>query len=126
VECRKRLFTIFAQKYTELFKDMTKDECRNSAKYILEKNVIWGNALNLKTVDKNPQPIVFSEWSLVNGSMIKRRDYTLSGLIPGFLPSPGLFPEPDLFSDLGQEVFIPKPVREFPLIHFLRVADAEK
>ncbi len=63
VECRKRLFDIFDQKYTILFKEKGQDGCRNAVKYILERNIIWGDALTLKTVGENPQPIVFSEWS---------------------------------------------------------------
>ncbi|MBU0684093.1 MAG: SAM-dependent DNA methyltransferase [Candidatus Omnitrophica bacterium] len=119
VECRKRLFDIFAQKYTSLFKEAVKEECRNAVKYILKKNIIWGNALDLKTVGENPQPIVFSEWSPVNGSMIKQRDFTFKGLLDH-----AAIKELPLFSDLGEDVFIPTPVKEYPLIHFLRVADA--
>jgi len=121
VECRKRLFGIFDQKYTSLFKKAAKDECRNAVRYILERNIIWGDALTLKTVGKNPEPIVFSEWSPVNGSMIKRRDFTFHGLLDH-----EAMKELPLFSDLGDDVFIPKPVKEYPLIHFLRVADVEK
>ena len=120
-ECRKRLFEIFNQKYTNLFKEMAKEECRDAVKYILEKNIIWGNALDLKTIGKNPQPIVFPEWSPVNGSMFKRRDFTFHGLLDH-----AAIKELPLFSDLGDDVFIPKPVKEYPLIHFLRIADAEK
>lgn len=121
VECRKRLFDIFDQKYTSLFKEAVNAECRDAVKYILEKNIIWGNALDLKTVGKNPQAIVFSEWSPVNGSMFKRRDFTFHGLLDH-----AAIKELPLFSDLGDDVFIPKPMKEYPLIHFLRVADAEK
>ena len=121
VECRKRLFDIFDQKYTSLFKEAVKEECRDAVKYILEKNIIWGNALDLKTVGGNPQPIVFSEWSPVNGNMFKRRDFTFHGLL-----NHAAIKELPLFSDLGDDVFIPKPVKDYPLIHFLRVADVEK
>ena len=31
-----------------------------------------------------------------------------------------------LFSDLGEDVFIPSPVKEYPPVHFLRVADVEQ
>ena len=117
VECRKRLFDIFDQQYNNLFKE----ECLYAVKYILERNIIWGDALTLNTVGENPQPIVFSEWSQVNGSMIKRRDYAFHEL----LYYAGVRDRP-LFSDLGEEVFIPEPVKEFPLIHFLRVADVEQ
>ena len=53
----------------------------NPSGIILERNIIRGDALSLKTVGDNPQPIVFSEWSLVNGSMLKRRDFTFHGLL---------------------------------------------
>ena len=124
-QCRHRLYGIFEWNYSHLFKSRAKSRCREAVKFILEKNIVWGDALSLKTVGEAPQPIVFSEWSPVNGSMLKRRDFTFSGLIPRFLPRPELFPEPDLFSDLGEEVFIPRPVREFPLTHFLKVASVE-
>lgn len=118
-KCRKRLFNIFDRKYTALFKDATKDKCRNSVKFILERNIICGDALTLKTGGNNTDYIVFAEWSAVNGSMIKRRDFTFRGLLEheqiSALP---------LFSDLGKDVFIPEPVKEYPLVHFLEVADA--
>jgi len=121
VECRKRLFEIFDQKYTNLYKDTAKEECRVSIRFILERNIICGDALTLKTVGKNPEPIVFSEWSPVNGSMIKRRDFTFHGLLEHAkvkaLP---------LFSDLGEDVFIPTPIKEYPLIHFLKVSDVDQ
>jgi len=121
IECRKRLFDIFNQKYTSIFKEAVKAECRDAVRYILEKNIIWGNALDLKTVGKNPQSIVFSEWSPVNGNMFKRRDFTFHGLL-----NHAAIKELPLFSDLGDDVFIPKPAKEFPPINFLKIADAEK
>ena len=121
VGCRKRLFDIFDQKYSTLFKEAVKNECRNTIQYILERNIICGDALTLKTVGDNPQLIVFSEWSPVNGSMLKRRDFTFHGLLEHAATA-----ELPLFSDLGEDVFIPTPEKEYPLIHFLRVADAEK
>jgi len=121
IECRKRLFEIFNQKYTSLFKKTAKEAFQKAVKFILEKNIIWGDALTLMTVGKNPQPIVFSEWSAVNGDMLKRRDFTFHGLLEH-----EAIKELPLFSDLGEDVFIPKPIKEYPLIHFLRIADAEK
>lgn len=120
-ECCNRLFKIADQKYTLLFKDFAKKEWRNTVKYILKRNIIWGDALTLKTVSENPQPIIFSEWSPVNGSMLKRRDFTFKELL-----SHASMQELPLFSDLGEDVFIPTPVKEYPLINFLGVANAEK
>lgn len=121
VECRKRLFGIFDREYTGLFKAAAKEECRNASKFILDRNIIRGDALTLKTVGKDPQPIVFSEWSPVNGSMLKRRDFTFHGLLEH-----ESMRELPMFSDLGADVFIPTPVKEYALTHFLRVADAEQ
>ena len=121
IECRKRLFEIFNQKYTSLFKKTAKVSVQKAVRFILEKNIIWGDALTLMTVGKNPEPIVFSEWSAVNGDMLKRRDFTFHGLLEH-----EAIKELPLFSDLGEDVFIPKPIKEYPLIHFLRIADAEK
>ncbi len=120
-QCRHRLFGIFDLSYLRLFKNKTNDNCRESVRYILERNIIWGDALTLKTVGEKPGHIVFSEWSPVNGSMLKRRDFTFHGLLEH-----ASMKELPLFSDLGEDVFIPTPEKEYPLIHFLEVADVDR
>jgi len=117
-QCRQRLFGIFDLIYLRLFINKSHDDCRESVRYILERNIIHGDALSLKTVGDNPKPIVFSEWSPVNGSMLKRRDFTFHGL----LAHEAIKAMP-LFSDLGEDVFIPTPEKEYPPTHFLKVAD---
>ena len=117
-QCRQRLFGIFDLNYLRLFRGRSQDDCRESVRYILERNIIHGDALSLKTVSGNPKPIVFSEWSPVNGSMLKRRDFTFHGL----LAHEGVRETP-LFSDLGEDVFIPTPEKEYPPTHFLKVGD---
>ncbi len=118
-EARKRLIDIFNEQYTEKYKNACKEECRASVKFILKRNILRGDALTLLT--DNDEPIVFSEWSAVNGSMIKRRDFTLDNLlktedskIPG-----GLFED---FYDTDP-VFLPKPIKDYPLTHFLKLAE---
>jgi len=118
-ECRKRLFDIFDTAYTRLFKSKAREQCRKTVRYILKCNIVHGDALSLKTVGKNQQPIIFSEWSLVNGCMIKRRDFAFHELV-----NHGSMRELPLFSDLGEEVFIPEPIKEYPPVHFLEVAHA--
>jgi len=118
-ECRKRLFEVFDAAYTRLFKSKAKERCREVARYILKRNIVHGDALTLKTVGENPRPIVFSEWSLVNGSMIQRRDFAFHELV-----NHSSMRELPLFSDLGEEVFIPEPVKEYPPVHFLEGAHA--
>jgi SAM-dependent methyltransferase len=118
-ECRQRLFVVFDEAYTRLFKEKTKEQCREAARYILRQNIVHGDALSLKTVGENPQPIVFPEWSLVNGSLLKRRDFAFHELV-----NHGSMRELPLFSDLGEEAFVPEPVKEYPPVHFLEVAHA--
>jgi hypothetical protein len=128
-DCRRRLFEAFDANYKRLFKAAGKNKCREAVRFILERNIIWGDALTLKTVGERPSYIVFSEWSPVNGSMLKRREFTFRELLrheeamqaPLF---PGLEDEEQLplFSDLGEHVFIPTPVREYAPIHFLEIA----
>lgn len=120
-QCRQRLFGIFDLNYLRLFKGKSHDDCRESVRYILERNIIHGDALSLMTVGDNPNPIVFSEWSPVNGSMLKRRDFTFHGLL-----AHETIKAMPLFSDLGEDVFIPTPEKEYPPTHFLKVADAVK
>lgn len=120
-QCRQRLFGIFDLNYLRLFANKTNDKCRESVLFILGCNIVHGDALSLMTVSENPEPIVFPEWSPVNGSFLKRRDFTFHGLLEH-----ESIKELPLFSDLGEDVFIPTPIKEYPLIHFLELAHADK
>jgi hypothetical protein len=62
VEARARLFGIFTERYSRLFGESVKADCFRSISYILNRNIIVGDALELTTSDG--RPIVFSEWSL--------------------------------------------------------------
>jgi len=119
-ECRERLFLIFDTLYTKLYKKNSKEECRNAVKFILGRNILWGDALSLRTPDEKAIPIVFSEWSPVNGSLIKRRDFQYDKLLENVEYNSG---EMNLFSDTNEPVFIPTPIKDYPLIHFLNLAD---
>ncbi len=118
--CRKRLFDIFDRAYTQLYQAKTKEECRGAVRFILSINIILGDALTLKTIGEKPEPIVFSEWSPVNGSLLKRRDFTFHSLL-----DTNSVQELPLFSDLGDDAFIPTPEKEYPLVHFLKVQDVQ-
>ena len=83
--CRERLFTIWDDEYTGHCKSETSDEAREAAKFIIHRNIINGNALTLMCVDANGNdtkaPIVFSEWTLINGTQMQRSDYTMADLL---------------------------------------------
>lgn len=108
-ECRNRVFEIFDKQYSYLYNRKAKQACRASVKYILDRNIIRGDALTRKTVGDSDEPIVFSEWSAVNGGMIKRRDFTFDNLLQ---------------SESGEVPAVsPTPIKDFPLTHFLKLAD---
>ena len=127
IECRKRLFDMTNAAYVALFKKKAKDEVRKAIKFILEKNIIWGDALDLKTVGEQPHQIIFSEWSFpLHNSFIKRRDFVFAELLPDDSKKyrqPDLFSKPDLVSDLGEKVFLPTETHSYPLVHFLKVGE---
>lgn len=120
-EARTRLFEIFDEYYTKKFKNSCKEECKESVKFILKRNILCGDALTL--LDNNGNPIIFSEFSVVNGSMIKRRDFTLDNL----LKAESAKVQGGLFDDVYESdpAFLPKPIKEYPLIHFLRLYEYE-
>jgi hypothetical protein len=114
-ECRERLFNIFDDFYTALFKDKCKEECRRSIRFLFDRNILWGDALDF-TNPSTKQPIVFSEWSAVNGSMLKRRDYMFKFLVEKSHQF-------SLFNDEGNPAAIDEPVKDFPLVHFLKLSE---
>ena len=83
--CRERLFSIWDTEYTDHCKSEASDEAREAAQFIIQRNIINGNALTLMCVDANgydtKAPIVFSEWTLINGTQMQRSDYTMADLL---------------------------------------------
>lgn len=107
--CRDNLYNIFLARYSKLYKEKTNKEYIASIKFVLYRNIIHGDALTYKTCGLIEEPITFSEWSLLNG-MVKRRDYQLKHLLEA-----KAYDGPNLFSDLGEDTFIPEPVKTYPL-----------
>lgn len=83
--CRQRLFTIWDEEYTAHCTSDASDEAREAARFIISRNIINGNALTLMCVDDEgldtKAPIVFSEWTLINGTQMQRSDYTMADLL---------------------------------------------
>ncbi|GAB4499455.1 MAG: type III restriction endonuclease subunit M [Saprospiraceae bacterium] len=116
-ECRKRLFNIFKERYNALFADKCKPEVLRSVDFLLHRNILWGDALDF-TNPQTKQPIIFSEWSAVNGTMLKRRDYMFKFLVEKSFQT-------SLFNDEGNPAAIDEPVKDFPLIHFMKLGDED-
>ena len=104
--CRKRLLDYFTEQYHQLFKSKCKAACIEAASYILSKNIIHGDALTYKRVDRPNEWIHISEWSFIGADKVNRRDYEFSYLV-------GEYESEGLFSDL--------PARTFTPVHFLKI-----
>ncbi|MFI3170385.1 MAG: hypothetical protein R3Y06_10615 [Faecalibacterium sp.] len=119
-ECRSRLYRLWSDFYRSIFNKQADEECCKAVCYILQKNILCGDALTMTQNDGTP--IVFAEWSLVTGDRIKRRDYALSELLTGHQ-------EQLDFSMVGWEydaeldALIPAPIKEYPLTDYRSVQE---
>lgn len=116
IECRKRLYDIFWKKYIQRFGTYAKMDFLNSINFIIKKNILWGDALDF-TNPETKKPIIFSEWSMAVNNMVKRRDYIFKFLVE----KTHQFSLD--FNDEGEQGVIDEPVKDFPLIHFLKLGE---
>jgi len=137
--CRERLYQLWNTWYKGVCKDESNDATRAAVKYILEKNIVCGNALSMKLVDdtqKDTQAyITFPEWTFpLNDARIKRRDFRLDVLLQENTDSALYDGQIELFSDDAMNAnnwmldpvtreIIPKPIREYSPIHYRRITN---
>ena len=119
--CRERLLEVAHDRYAARFKTPLPDAVARAVAYILSKNILQGDALTLQT--STGDPIVFPEWSPVNGSMLKRRDFKFDHLLQHAHYNSKT--HKTLFSDMDEEFYSPLPVAEYPPCHYLKIPDAE-
>ncbi len=121
LECRDRMFSIFNEEYTKICKEEASDDCRDAVRYILSRNILHGDALTMETLEGDP--IIFSEWSLVSGNMMKRRDYRFDELLEGGYKEAqiSMFGNMEWKYDEEIKAFIPAPLKEYPLMEYRRV-----
>lgn len=92
-DCRKRLLGIVKRESKAAIKSAVDPLFLESVSYVLEKNILCGDALTLKSVEG--EPITFAEWSIVTSDKVKRRDYLLSELLERGATPPTLFDKND-------------------------------
>ena len=124
-ECRDRLFEIWDSAYASVCKNDTNDKCREAVKYILKHNILNGDALTMLKSDG--EPIIFAQWDLVKGNMIKRRDYRLDELMKTQED------QMDLTMYMGgweydedTQAWVPSAIEEYPLMNYWEVQDADQ
>lgn len=137
--CRKRLFDIWNDEYTACCKSDVNEQARETAKYILDANIVCGNALSLMCVDENQQdtdqPIIFAEWTFpFNDARLQRRDFRLDVLLKenkdeenydgqfSLFGSEAMGTENWMIDPITHEL-VPKPIKEYSLIHYRRIAE---
>lgn len=113
LECQERLFKIFSKIYLDKFGINAKIDFLKSIKFILKRNILWGDALDF-TNPVTKKPIVFSEWSMINETMLKRRDYVFKFLVEKTHQF-------SMFNDEGNPGAIDEPLKDFPPTHFLKL-----
>ena len=113
--CRNRLYSHFNKIYEKFFLNTSNSKFLSSIRYVISRNILWGDALTLKEPNST-KPIIFSEWSFIKGSLVQRSDYTLSDLL-SYRPHE----EDSLFSEKGEEIIIPPPIKVFKPIKYIDV-----
>ena len=103
-------YLFFMSEYENMYNQL-KEEYLKSAEFICLKT-LFGGCVTLHTYGKK-EPIIFCEWSPVNGSMMKRRFFISRTIIP----VETIMPLPQM-GDVYRTC-------KFPLIHFMRLYDAE-
>jgi hypothetical protein len=116
--CHSRLFDIFNSQYTVTCKGFDTKECRVAVRYILNRNIMCGDTLAMKT--HHGEPIVFSEWSIISGDWIKRRDFRFDDLVRRKEKQRSIFTQ-NWTQETEAKAYIPLPIREFPPIPYKMV-----
>ena len=120
-QCKERLKILFCEEYQKFFGKDAAEDVIKSAEFLLEKNIVLGDALTMSLVDKSGG-ISFVQWSLI-ADKFKGREYKYCDL-------QNTEPEDDLLAESshkkytaagGQTVFITEPVKEYPLTHYRRL-----
>ena len=140
VDCRKRMYDIWDKAYKAACKKEVNEETRAAVRYILEKNILCGNALTLMCVDEAQQdipgvPIIFAEWSMLAGTKLKRRDFRLDVLLKVnekpeetnqmSLMETNIPPELEPYISINPvtKEYMAEPIREYPPVHYRRITD---
>ena len=112
--CRQRL-------YSEVMGRMGKTGCmggyEESLRYMLQRNIVCGDALTYRTSDGDP--IVFSEWTPIAGSMqFARRDFQFDFLVTREH-------QYSLFDEQGEAQSFDEPVKSYPPVHYTQLFKAQ-
>ena len=120
--CRYNLYDIWEKSYSEFSEQ--RDDVKKAARYMVQTNILCGDALTLKQNDGTP--IVFAEWTLLPNGMMLRKDYELSVMLEYRNPEKNT---KDLFSpnqEPERPYIEPTPIAIYKPINYWRLPECQK
>ena len=122
-ECRNRIYEIWNKEYTSVCKKDANDLAREAVRYIIQHNILCGDALTMLRSDG--EPIIFSQWDLVSGNKMKRRDYRFDQMMKDTQDQLSCDSVPiGMEYDSEIDAWVPVPIMEYPLTNYWEVQDA--
>lgn len=117
--CKQRLELIVKQFYLKYYTEKQWIVLLPLVQYILDTNILCGDSLSL-TSPIDGSPIVLAEWSFLGSYKVKRRDFVYEQLIDVSESAE------KVLSDRHIEGFIPKPVKDYPLVKIFNIRNYAK
>ena len=111
-ECVARLYKTVTDEYERVFKNDYSEDVEHCVRFILSRNIVCGNALDMK--DYKGDPIKFSEWKNPFNGWINRKEYAFEDLLEKGAEALPL-------SDTQVPYYIPKETKDFGNIDYRRV-----
>lgn len=112
LECQERLFDLFSKSYLKVFDTKYKLELLTSVKFILSKNIIWGDATSY-CIPYTSKPIIFCEWTPI-GDLIQRKDWVFEFLAEGSY-------QISIFDENNEPQIFDKSIKDYKPVHFLKL-----
>ena len=117
--CQHRLVQTTKDFYCQEYDEQQWEKFFPIVEYVINTNILCGDALSL-TNPNDEKPIVFAEWSFLGAYKVKRRDFVYEQLIN----------QADnaeiVVSDRNTEGFIPKPIRDYPIVKIFNILSYAK
>ena len=116
--CRERLFGEVVGHIGQMGRMGDLGDYGKSLRYMLQKNIVCGDALTYRTADG--KPITFCEWTPIAGSMqFARRDFQFDFLV-------NQTHQYSLFDEQGEAQSFDEPVRSYPPLHYTQLYHYEE
>ncbi|MDR0837173.1 MAG: SAM-dependent methyltransferase [Propionibacteriaceae bacterium] len=114
-ECRE----VLLRQFDDFVSVKTDSDWHEAARRVLSVNIVWGDALTMKTQPDDEQFITFPEWSYLGKGLFQRRDFRFDTLTQtSSLSAVSDYGVDSLFADDVAKHDVFQPVREYsPMTH---------